>query len=346
MSLWILKFNFHSSYRDKVKLSFFRAELYFKDCDGKRREDPTVQSWAPWRITDKSNFINRTDKATNTSEAGLEVGFEGNKAMLKHSRAHEVSFEAISFDKAYANTLKNRDYRPNSMHWQLEQDPSDDPYRVEFGFCITKGLLKDFYEDQMKTIFRRPDTPGGSQAAASLVKPTTIEPPGRAADPASPPAPSSLAARPPGAPEAPEALGAPEPPFLAARSTAIEIDDLAESRAVNRSDRVAPAQAAHSRQREATSTDSWPLSVHTGTSTRTPPAAGDLLGGLRHPPQGPTSPAAPETLLPLLLPGGDSSSQRRGLDDFSTFARLDALETRFAQAEAWLAAQDQIIWQL
>ncbi|KAH8588900.1 hypothetical protein B0O99DRAFT_727198 [Bisporella sp. PMI_857] len=192
MSLWILKFIFNSSYKDRVRLSHFRAELYFKDKDQKRKDDPEVQAWAPWRKMEVGNFSKGQEKITITTEASIQGGYQGNQASFKRSKAHEISFDRIIFDRAQSGLRWNLGGRPSGVYWQIERDPVDthnngaglsaeiwaaalvsrttnEPYSVEFGFTVNSGTIQDFYQDRVKTVFRKPDAPGGNISRFTII---------------------------------------------------------------------------------------------------------------------------------------------------------------------------------
>ncbi|KAH8803055.1 hypothetical protein F5884DRAFT_888202 [Xylogone sp. PMI_703] len=381
MSLWILKFNFKSSYMDKIQLSYFRAELHLKDKNQRRRDHPKVEAWAPWRKRELGNISQAQETVNTTTEVGLQGGYQGSQASLKRSKTHEISFNRITFDMAESGLLWSRlDGKQIGVYWEVERNPinmrnkgvglsaeiwaaalvarpSNEPYSVEFGCMVNKGTLQDFYDQNIKTTFRQPDAPNGEVSRFSVT-----------------PRPGQFRSW--GSPEGkqiertgnidPENLGSLRNPQLATSLKVSWTEDFQRIPEIPRG-AVAPEPVAAEKAASAAPT----IGIHLGDKLGDFPGTGvnpvavpeqpHALGSTSMPPvvgpQAPWSPAVgsstgaiiadPSTNKSNPTPPPPMDSKHPGGDSsYSASSRLVALEARLAQTEARLAAQDLIILQL
>ncbi|KAK1750548.1 hypothetical protein QBC47DRAFT_393691 [Echria macrotheca] len=161
MTLVVLKFVFETKTKDS-KVSYALAELRFKsdDEDGK---DPEVVAWGPFRRRETWNVSAAQRRVLNKADAGLKAGMGGPDVTVGLAREDETSWERIDFDCGSSKdlfNLKKDNPMPNGVMWKVQSNrlhkqgvtpelrigvllkrPVPGPYRVDFRLTAHTGTI-------------------------------------------------------------------------------------------------------------------------------------------------------------------------------------------------------------
>ncbi|KAI1461260.1 hypothetical protein F4805DRAFT_415278 [Annulohypoxylon moriforme] len=125
MTLVVLKFNFLSKARgnNATKLDWVDASLRFLDTDQTRHQDPEVVAWAPCD-PEKWNFSSAKRKSTTKTGGSLSAGYQGVNASIDRSKENEIQWDQVCFDEGRTELIYSKKTgRPNGVLWFLRQNP-------------------------------------------------------------------------------------------------------------------------------------------------------------------------------------------------------------------------------
>ncbi|OTA07301.1 hypothetical protein A9Z42_0081880 [Trichoderma parareesei] len=163
MTLVVLKFDLQTFDPD-VRVETVKATLQFKDTDQQRGDDPEVQAWAPFHEWEDWNATNVQEKATTSVNATASGGYAGASLSLGWGKGRDISWDRTAFDEGRSILVKSRRrQRPIGVTWFLQQNKLQNlgvppqfwvavlikrstnlqPYLAKFRLDVRTGTLRD-----------------------------------------------------------------------------------------------------------------------------------------------------------------------------------------------------------
>lgn len=187
MTLAVLKLVV-SSRNPETKIQHMEATVQLRDTEDGGHDEPEIQAWAPFRTLQKWNSsAGQRDKAVGRN-IGLTGGYSGAEISAKYSRESKISWEQTDFDTGQSSEkISKVTGRRNGVTWFVKQNrlqnqgatpelwvsllfsrPSRKAYVVEFSINIRAGTWQAI-QNKTKRFFGI----GPGQSSAFTVTPST-----------------------------------------------------------------------------------------------------------------------------------------------------------------------------
>lgn len=175
MTLVVLKFVLQTFNKD-LRVETIKATLQFKDVDKERGDDPEVQAWAPFHDSEDWNTTGGEIKSTTHMNATASGGYAGSSLSLGWDKGHEITWNQAAFDEGRSILVKSkRRQRPIGVTWSLKQNKlqqqgvppviwtavlikrtSDSPYLVKFRMDLRTGTHRDVKSKSLQFLRIKP----------------------------------------------------------------------------------------------------------------------------------------------------------------------------------------------
>ncbi|KAL7897584.1 hypothetical protein HDV63DRAFT_367779 [Trichoderma sp. SZMC 28014] len=175
MTLVVLKFVLQTFDKD-LRVETIKATLQFKDANQERGDDPEVQAWAPFHDSEDWNATGAQIKTTRNMNATASGGYDGASLSLGWDKGREITWDQAAFDEGRSILVKSkRKQRPIGVTWSLKQNKlqqqgvppviltavlikrtSDSPYLVKFRMDLRTGTRRDMKSKSLQFLRIKP----------------------------------------------------------------------------------------------------------------------------------------------------------------------------------------------